>query len=382
MLEYCVCPKCQRMIMLDEDFDSGFCCYCGTHILYSEAREELLSGLKSSIPDEFVLEADLSELIDEDDADDAYGLSECRDECAAGEGYLGKWDFGKAFDAFSRALEWYPNDFESQCGLMVSGLLRLKDTQNWERYLTACTDKIRSQSDWNMAGAALKYAVDIIKKFLSKGGRYVSPSYTIGFFENLAQKFPELKLTAAEIFAHCMNIEYAPLFDAARMDHETTRFAVGDAPNEPDKNISRGMLFVMRYHCDARVKESLCRALYVYDRAVWLRSRDVQHINDAIDLCEGITGGEFPPDDVKLVLNTIYDFLMMGSLEQNSTDHEKILFLSKVYTYEQIRRMERFFSGKIFYNKLYAEIYLKQKGASLISAEYKRIKAKIEQLSG
>lgn len=381
MLEYCVCPKCQRMIMLDEDFDSGFCCYCGTHILYSEARDELLSGLKSSIPDEFVLEADLSELIDEDE-DDAYGLSECRDECARGEGYLGKWDFGKAFDAFSRALEWYPNDFESQCGLMVSGLLRLKDTQSWERYLTDCTDKIRSQSDWNMAGAALKYAVDIIKKFLSKGGRYVSPSYTIGFFEGLAQKFPELKLTAAEVFAHCMNIEYAPLFDAARMDHETTRFAVGDAPSEPDKNISRGMLFVMRYHCDARVKESLCRALYVYDRTVWLRSKDMQHINDAIALCEGITNGDFPPEDVKLVLNTVYDFLMMGGLEQNATDHEKILFLSKVYTYEQIRRMERFFSGMLFYNKLYAEIYLKQKGASLITAEYKRIKAKIERLSG
>ena len=58
------------------------------------------------------------------------------------------------------------------------------------------------------------------------------------------------------------------------------------------------------------------------------------------------------------------------------------MFLSKVYTYDQIRKMERFFSGKLFYNKLYAEIYLKQKGASLITAEYKRIQAKINQLSG
>lgn len=383
MLEYCVCPKCQRMIMLDEDFDSGFCCYCGTHILYSEARDELLSGLKASIPDEFVLEADLSELIDEDDANgDTYGLSECKEECAKAEEYLGKWDFGSAFTAFTKAIEWYPNNFESHCGLMVSGLLRLKDIENWEHYLTDCTDRIRSRTDWNMAGAALKYAMDIIKKFLSKGGRYVSPAYSIGFFEKLTQNFPELKLTAAEIFAHCMNIEYAPLFDAARMDHETTKFAVGNCPADADKNLSRGMLLVMRCHCDARVKESLCRALYVYDRTIWLRSKDAAHINDAINLCTEITNGEFPPSDVKIVLNTIYDFLMMGGLEQNSTDHEKIMFLSKVYTYDQIRKMERFFSGKLFYNKLYAEIYLKQKGASLITPEYKRIQAKITQLSG
>ena len=64
MLEYCVCPKCQRMIMLDSEFDSGFCCYCGTHIAYSDARDELLAGLRASIPDEFVIETDLSELID------------------------------------------------------------------------------------------------------------------------------------------------------------------------------------------------------------------------------------------------------------------------------------------------------------------------------
>ncbi len=382
MLEYCVCPKCQRMIMLDSEFDSGFCCYCGTHIAYSDARDELLAGLRASIPDEFVIETDLSELIDEDDGGaDTYGLSECRTECAAAQESLGKWDFGGAFKAFSKALDWYSEDFESRCGLMISGLLRLKDTENWERYLSECTEKIRSQSDWNMAQAALEYALDIIKKFLSKGGRYVSPSYTIGFFEKLVQGFPALKQTAAEILAHCLNVENAQFTDAARLDHETTRFVVGNYPQEPDKNLRRGMLLIIRCHCDNMVKEALCRALYVYDRAVWLRAKDMQRINDALELCEEITSGAYPPADVKIVLGTIYDFLMMGGLEQNSTEREKVMFLSSVYTYEQMRRMERFFSTRAIYYKVYAEVYLKQRGASLISAEYKRIQAKIAQLS-
>ena len=156
---------------------------------------------------------------------------------------------------------------------------------------------------------------------------------------------------------------------------------MGNCPNEPDKNMRRGMLAVIRYHCDRSIKERLCRALYVYDRAVWLRAKDEARINDAISLCEEITSGEFAPDDVKFVLNTIYDFLMMGGLEQNSTEYEKLLFLSTVFSFTQIKKMERFFSGKLFFNKLYAEIYLKQKGSSLLSAEYKRIQAKIRELS-
>lgn len=384
MLEYCVCPKCERMIMLDSEFDSGFCCYCGTHILYAEAREELLEGLRAAIPDELALEADLSELIDEDDSDNnlynSYGIDECREKRAEAQAFLGKWDFGGAFRAFCEALDWCPNDFESRCGVMISGILRLKDTENWERYLSECVDMIRTQSDWNMAQAALEYTLDIMKKFLSKGGRYVSPSYTVGFFEKLTQGFPVLKQTAAEILAHCLNIENAPLTDAARLDHETSKFAVGNCPTEPDKKLRRGMLVVLRCHCDSRVKESLCRALYVYDRTVWLRAKDTARINDAIELCEAATSGEFPPADVRIILNSLYDLLMMGGLEPNTTEHEKLLFLSSVYTFEQIRRMERFFSGKLFFNKLYAEVYLKQRGASLISAEYKRIQAKIKQL--
>lgn len=389
MLEYCVCPKCARMIMLDSEFDSGFCCYCGTHILYSEAREELLEGLREAIPDEYVLEADLSELIDEDDAyESTYGLDECKKERDAAQEFLGKWDFSGAFQAFSRALDWYPNDFESRCGLMISGILRIRDTENWESYLDECTAQIRSQSDWKMAGAALEYALDILKRFLSKGGRFVSPSYTVGFFEKLAAGFPELKLTAAQILAHCLNVENAPFTDAARLDHETTQFAVGSRPSEsgarmaPDKNLSRGMLFVLRNHSDMRVKESLCRALFVYERAVWLRARDSARIGDALRLCEAVTSGEFPPDDVRCVLNAMYDFLMMGGLEKNSTEHEKILFLATVYDYRQMREMERFFSSYAFFWKLLGEVYLKQRGASIISAEYKKIQAKINQLSG
>ena len=382
MLQYCVCPKCQRMIMLEDEFDTGFCCCCGTHISYEDARGELLSGLKAAIPDEFVLEADLSELIDEDEEQGAvYGLEECRQKRDEAQEFLGKWDFGNAFVLFSEALDWYPEDFESRCGLMTAGILRLKDVENWEMYLSECIDKIRSREHWNMTAKALEYALGIVKKFLSRGGRYVSPSYTIGFWEKLTRSFPELKQTAAEIFAHCLNIENAPFTDAARLDHETTKYAVGNYPAEPDKNLSRGMLLVMRCHCDKRVKSSLCRALYVYDRTVWLRAKDFDRINDALNLCEQMTSGEFPPEEAVIAISAVYDFLMMGGLEQNAKEYEKIAFLKEVYTYPQMRRMERFFSGKLFYWKVCAEIFLKQKGANLLSPEYKRIQRRIIDLT-
>lgn len=378
MLQYCVCPKCGRMIMLEDEFETGFCCCCGTHISFEDAREELLSGLKASIPDEFVLESDLSDLIDEDDAaNGVYGIDECRKKCAEAQVFLGKWDFGSAFVLFSEALDWYPEDFEARCGAMVSGILRMRDTENWEMYLTECIGRIRSRDHWNMAEKGLEYALGIMKRFLSKGGRYVSPSYTAGFWDKLTRSFPDLKQTAAEIFAHCLNIENAPFTDAARLDHETTRFAVGNCPSEPAKNLSGSMLVIMRCHCDRRVKESLCRALYVYDRTVWLKAKDYERINDALNLCEGITSGEFPPDDVKPVLTAMYDFLMMGGLEQNAKEYEKLMFLKTVYTYPQMKRMERFFSSSAFFWKLYAEVYLKEKGASLLSAEYKRIQQRI-----
>ena len=377
MLQYCVCPKCGRMIMLEDEFETGFCCCCGTHIAFDDARSDFLSGLKASVPDELALEADLSELIDEDEEKSAvYGLLECEQKRAEAQEFLGKWDFGSAFVMFSEALDRYPEDFESRCGLMTAGILRLKDTENWEMYLSECIDRIRSRDNWNMTGKALEYILGIMKKFLSKGGRYVSPSYTIGFWERLVRAFPEHKQTAAEILAHCLNVENAPFTDAARLDHETTKFAVGNAPAEPDKNLSRGMLLVLRCHCDLRVKEALCRALYVYDRAVWLRAKDYDRINDALNLCETVTTGAFSPNDVKIVISTIYDFLMMGGIEQNAKECEKITFLKSLYSYPLMRRMERFFSSYQFFWKLFAEVFLSQKNASLLSPEYKRIKGK------
>lgn len=44
MLDYCMCPKCERMIMLDSDFETGFCLYCGTHISYQDSRESCWKG--------------------------------------------------------------------------------------------------------------------------------------------------------------------------------------------------------------------------------------------------------------------------------------------------------------------------------------------------
>ena len=266
MLEYCMCPKCEHMIMLDSDLATGFCLYCGTHIAYQESREFLLEGLKSTLPDELKLEADLSELIDEDDAlQDSYGTEECRQECAKAGEYLGKWDFANAFKHYSAALEWLPKDFEACCGRMTSGILKLNDVENWQQRLEDCTALIRSQSDWNTAQKALEYAFDILQRFLSKGGRFVSPVYTFGFFRAVTEGFPMLRERAAIILAHCVNIDNAPFTDAARLDHETTRFAVGSYPKEPDRDLAVKLLLIMKYHPDSRQKHTLIRAVYVYD---------------------------------------------------------------------------------------------------------------------
>lgn len=382
MLEYCMCPKCERMIMLDPDFDTGFCLYCGTHIAYKESREFLLEGLKSTLPDELRLEADLSELIDEDDAlEDTYGVDECREECAKAQEYLGKWDFANAFTHYSTALEWRPKDFEACCGKMTAGILRLNDVENWQQRLEECTALIRSQNDWNTAQKALEYALDILERFLSKGGRFVSPAYTFGFFRALTEGFPALREKAAIILAHCVNIDNAPFTDAARLDHETTRFAVGSYPAEPDKLLAPKLLLIMKYHPDARQRQALIRAVYVYDRAGWLRSRDEQRINDVLDFLEGMFSGDYPTADRKSALDAAYDLLMMNALEPGSTEREKLRFLTGVYSYPQMKRMEQFFSGSVFFNRLYLDIYLEQKGATPLTAEYKRIRRKLDALT-
>lgn len=382
MLDYCLCPKCERMIMLDGDFPTGFCLYCGTHIAFSEAREDFLSGIRSAIPDEFVLEADLSELIDEDDAqENAYGISECREECAKAQELMGKWDFAKAYEHYSRAVELCPSDFESVCGRMTSGILKLNDVENWESRLRECTALIRSQNDWNMAQKSLEYSLSVLKKFLSKGGRFVAPYYTYGFFKIITEKFPALCETAMRIFAHCLNVDNAPFTDAARLDHETTRFAVGSFSAEPAKNLRYPLLLVMKFHPEPRVSENLCRALYVYDRVGWLRAHDQERIEDVIGFMELIYRDPYAEPHRKAAVEVGYDFLMMGGMEHNTTPKEKQLFLARIYTYKQIQRMERFFGEDLFFRRLQGEIYLKQKGATPVSAEYNRIQDKLRDLA-
>lgn len=382
MLEYCMCPKCERMIMLDPEFTTGFCLYCGTHIAYEESREFLLEGLKSTIPDELSLEADLSELIDEDDArEDNYGSDECRHECALANECLGKWDFSGAFRHYANAVEWRPKDFEAFCGRMTSGILRLNDVENWQQYLADCVSLIRSQNDWNTAQKALEYALDILQKFLSKGGRFVSPAYTFGFFRAVTEKFPALREKAAVILAHCVNIDNAPFTDAARLDHETTRFAVGNYPREADRELSPKLLLIMKYHPDERQKHLLIRAVYVYDRAGWLRNRDEQRINDVLDFLDGMFSGDYSTADRKAALDCACDLLLMRTLEPASTEREKLRFLTGVYSWKQMQRMEKYFSGSVFFNRLYLDIYLEQKGATPLTAEYRRIRRKIDELT-
>lgn len=382
MLEYCMCPKCEHMIMLDSDLATGFCLYCGTHIAYQESREFLLEGLKSTLPDELKLEADLSELIDEDDAlQDSYGTEECRQECAKAGEYLGKWDFANAFKRYSAALEWRPKDFEACCGRMTSGILKLNDVENWQQRLEDCTALIRSQSDWNTAQKALEYAFDILQRFLSKGGRFVSPVYTFGFFRAVTESFPMLRERAAIILAHCVNIDNAPFTDAARLDHETTRFAVGSYPKEPDRDLAVKLLLIMKYHPDSRQKHTLIRAVYVYDRECWLKSHDEQRINDVLDFLDGMFSGDYSLDDRRAALHAGADLLLMNTLEPGSTEREKLIFLTRVYSWQQMKRMERFFSGSAFFNRLLLDIYLEQKGASPLTAEYRRIRKKLDTLT-
>lgn len=382
MLDYCMCPRCERMIMLDSDFNTGFCLYCGTHIAYREARDFLLEGLRSAVPDDLIIETDLCELIDEDDAlEDTYGIEECREECSKAQEFMGKWDFANAFNSYTLALEWCPKDFEACCGRLTSGILKLNDVEKWESRLNSCVGLIRSQADWNMAQKALEYSLDILQKFLAKGGRFVSPSYTFGFFRQLCENFPSLREKAAVIFAHCVNVDNAPFTDAARLDHETTRFAVGNYPAEPDKQLSRFMLLIMSFHTDSRKKHSLIRALYVFDRVIWLRNHDSERIDDVLDFLDGMFSGSYTTEDRKAALDAGYDLLMMGTLEPGSTQREKLKFLSGIYSWEQIKRMEKYFSESAFFYRVYLEIYLKQKGATPISAEYRRVDARIRELT-
>ncbi len=382
MLDYCVCPKCERMIMLDGDFPTGFCLYCGTHIAFDEAREEFLGGLRSAIPDEFVLEVELSELIDEDDAgDDGYGIPECREECAKAQQFVNKLDFARAYEHYALALDWRPMDFEASCGRLTAGILKLNDVENWESRLRDTVALIRSDADHATAQKSLEYALDILKRFLSKGGRFVAPYYTYGFFRLVTETFPNLSRTAVEIFAHCLNIDNAPLSNAARLDNETTRFVVGSFSSDVDKNLRFPLALVMKHIGDDRKADSLCRALYVHDREVWLRNRDSERIDDVIGFMEMMFDEPYSTACRRIAIDVGYDFLMMDALEQNTKPKEKQMFLSRVYSYPQMQRMERFFGEELFFRRVQADVYLRTKGSSAMSAEYRRIQEKIRELS-
>ena len=71
----------------------------------------------------------------------------------------------------------------------------------------------------------------------------------------------------------------------------------------------------------------------------------------------------------------------MNALEPGSTEREKLIFLTRVYSWQQMKRMERFFSGSAFFNRLLLDIYLEQKGASPLTAEYRRIRKKLDTLT-
>lgn len=383
MLNYCLCPKCERMIMLDEDFPTGFCLYCGTHIAYDEAHEDFLVGLRSAIPDELALEVELSDIIDEDDAqcDSGYGLTECHEECEKAQEYLGKWDFAKAYEHYAAALDWRPSDFEACCGRMTAGILKLNDVENWESRLRDCIALIRSQNDCNMTQKSLEYAMDILKRFLSKGGRFVAPYYTYGFFRLVCEKFPALRDISTEIFAHCLNVDNAPLTNAARFDKETTRFAVGNFAVQPDKNLRFPLALVFEYTEHDNIAENLCRALYVYDRESWLRNRDESRIDDVIGFMELTDNVKYSDQRRKTAINVAYDFLMMGGLEHNTTPKEKLMFLSRVYTYKQMLRMEKYFGEDLFYRRVQGEVYQRDKNVKHNPAEHKRIQDKIRELA-
>lgn len=84
---------------------------------------------------------------------------------------------------------------------------------------------------------------------------------------------------------------------------ETSRFAVGSYPPEPDKSLARHLLLITKYHPDERAKHTLIRAVYVYDRAVWLRNHDNARIDDVLDFLEQMFSGSYSTEDRKAALD-------------------------------------------------------------------------------
>ena len=96
---------------------------------------------------------------------------------------------------------------------------------------------------------------------------------------------------------------------------------------------------------------------------------------------DGMFSGDYSTADRKAALDCACDLLLMRTLEPASTEREKLRFLTGVYSWKQMQRMEKYFSGSVFFNRLYLDIYLEQKGATPLTAEYRRIRRKIDELT-
>ena len=86
-------------------------------------------------------------------------------------------------------------------------------------------------------------------------------------------------------------------------------------------------------------------------------------------------------DDRRAALHSAADLLLINALEPGSTEREKLKFLTGVYSWQQMKRMEEYFSGSVFFNRLLLDIYLEQKGASPLTAEYRRIRKKLDMIT-
>lgn len=384
MFELVKCPACLKSTMLDNECETGFCLYCGAHIAYADAidekKEQDENDAASEAMNEDRIEVDCCELIAEDGfEDDGYLIEESGRELTKADGFMSQLDFVNAYSCYEKALEIYPKSFDAVCGLMMSGVMRLTDVENWGKRLNDVVKAIRCRDNWTRAENALEYCFDILGKFFSKGDRYVVPYLTTDFFGTVFEKFPKLIEKAMKIYAHCINVSCCPTVNCARLDNGVNRYTIGNFNAALDRDYRFQAVLVLKYYSDRRIKDQLLRCVYVFDRFIWLKNKD-ERICDVIEFLDMSQNGDFEETDKLIAKKVCYDFLMMGALEQNMSEREKLTLLSRVYTWERIQRMEKHFSESLFFQRLKAQVFLLTKGNSIISPEYKRIQARINEL--
>lgn len=385
MLEIVICPACLKDTMLDNELETGFCIYCGTHITYADAvseREDKAKAHSASLSmEEDRIEVDCCELIDEDGfEDDSFLIEESRNELEKADDFMSKLDFINAYSSYEKALDIYPKSFEGVSGLMMAGIMRLTDVENWGRMLNRTISAIHCHNDWNRAENALEYCFDILLKFFSKGDRYVVPYLTYDFFTKVCESFPKLIPKAVQIFAHCLNVNCCPTINCARLDNGTNRYTIGNFNNSLDRDYRYQLVLILKYHSDRRIKDQLMRGVYVFDRFGWLKNKDEKMIFDVIEFLDLASKGDFEETDKLIAKKVCYDFLMMGAMEQNMSEREKITLLTKVYSWSDIKKLECHFNESLFFQRLKAQVFLTVKGNSIISPEYKKIQEMINEL--